>query len=49
MVRFQARIYPTIHEDPSSRSLNCGQQFVELAVQSLPLLGQLEAKIYFLR
>ena len=41
MVKLQARIYPTIHEDPSSRSLNCGQQFVELAVQSLPLLGQL--------
>lgn len=48
MVKLQARIYPTIHKDLSSRSLNCDQQFVELSVQPRPLLGQVQAKIYFL-
>lgn len=48
MVKLQARIYPTIHEDFSLKSLNCGQQFVGLSRQSLPPLEQLLAKKYIL-
>lgn len=46
MVKLQARIYPTTHEGLSLRSLNCGQQFVELSMPSLSLLVQLQAKKY---
>lgn len=41
MVKLQTQIYPDSHKDLSSRSLNYGQLFVELAVQSLLLLGKL--------
>lgn len=48
MVKLQARIYPTIHEDLSLKSLNCGQKFVGLSMQSLPPLEQLLAEKYIL-